>query len=324
MKSFLLLALVCLALGCKSTTETVGGPVAQDEPSVEGLRLAGSFSSGGLTVVPILQDTQSKSSQEVTTLAEAQKAGTVEIRELPTNQVDTLLVINHGDKPLLLLAGDLLIGGKQDRIVAKDTLVPPGKAMKVEAFCVEHGRWSGGSEKFEYSGGVVPQSVKNAAARNSQEEVWSRVAEFRAGAEPTASMAPGTTVYGAVDAPEIRQRVDGALESLRTDLARFPDAVGFVVAQDGRVVAVELFGSPELFRQAQEAVLKGYLADSIVGGTVSSKPMAKDRARSALKRALDARKGRESEDMAVTQVDGEQGGWVLPLHGSYGFDGGRD
>lgn len=324
MKTILPIALACLLGGCASSVPVdKPDPVPTTQASVEGLRLAGAFSSGGLTVIPVLQEDTKQGGQEVTTLAEAQKAGTVEIRELPTSQVNSLLVINHGDKPLLLLAGDLLLGGKQDRIVAKDTLVPPGKAMQVEAFCVEHGRWTEGKTKFEYSGSVVPQSVKNAAARESQEEVWSKVAEFRSNASPMAKMAEGTTVNGAVGAPEIQGRVEEALAALRGDLAKFPDAVGFVVARGGRVVAVELFGSPTLFRQAQDAVLKSYLADSVVGRDFDA-PVAGADAESALKKAMRARRGQPAEDMAVTQVDAAGEAAKLPLHGSYGFDkGGR-
>lgn len=323
MKLFALVGLSLAVIGCRSSAPPAP-EVAQtgSGTKVEGLRLAGSFSSGGLTVIPILEDAQKGGGEEVTTLAEAQKMGTVEIRELPTSQVNSLLVINHGDKPLLLLAGDLLLGGKQDRIVAKDTLVPPGKAMQVEAFCVEHGRWTEGRTKFEYSGSVVPQSVKSAAARESQEEVWSKVAEYRANAAPMASMPSGTTVNGAVSAPEVRKQVDDALAALRQELASFPDAVGFVVARGGRVVAVELFGSPALFKQAQDAVLRGYLADSVVGGAPAA-PVDGDFVEAGLKRALDARKGVRVDGMAVTQVEGGPDNAKLPLHGSYGFDAGH-
>jgi len=51
-------------------------------------------------------------------------------------------------------------------------------------------------------------------------------------------------------------------------------------------------------------------------------PMAAGEAGIALKRALDARRGRSGQDMAVTQIE-DQAGASLPLHGSYGFDGGK-
>ncbi len=317
MRMFLFVCVAALLVGCKPAAKPVEKPAALGT-EIEGLRLAGSFSAGGLTVIPIVHQKAVDPGQDVTTLAEAQKAGTVEIRELPDSQVNSLLVINKGDKPLLLLAGDLLIGGKQDRIVAKDTLVPPGKAMQVEAFCVEHGRWSGKSGEFEYSGGVVPQSVKAGAARSDQQEVWDRVAEYRANASPMAKMEDGTTVTGAVEAPEIAAHVTDALNSLRAELEKVPDIVGFVVARDGKVVAVELFSNSKLFQQARDAVLKSYLADAAVGPAGRQVGLSGADGETALRRALDARRGLNTGDMAVTQIESEAGA-SLPLHGSYGF-----
>src|SRR5271168_3070858 len=40
--------------------------------------------------------------------------------------VNQLVLINNGKRPLLLLAGELVSGGKQDRIIAKDRIVAPG------------------------------------------------------------------------------------------------------------------------------------------------------------------------------------------------------
>src|SRR5712691_4134753 len=61
--------------------------------------------------------------------------------------VNQLVLINRGKKPLVLLAGELVSGGKQDRIVAKDRIVGPGeRPLPLDVFCVEHGRWSSGTQ----------------------------------------------------------------------------------------------------------------------------------------------------------------------------------
>jgi hypothetical protein len=55
--------------------------------------------------------------------------------------VNQLVLVNHGKKPLLLLAGELVSGGKQDRIIGKDRIVPVGaEPLPLDVFCVEHGR----------------------------------------------------------------------------------------------------------------------------------------------------------------------------------------
>src|SRR5215470_16749942 len=51
--------------------------------------------------------------------------GRVVERTYPTGaSVNELVLINRSKRPLLLLAGELVSGGKQDRIIGKDRLVP--------------------------------------------------------------------------------------------------------------------------------------------------------------------------------------------------------
>ena len=60
-------------------------------------------------------------------------------------QVNQLVLVNRGKKPLLLLAGEVVSGGKQDRIIGKDRIIPIGaQPLPLDVFCVEHSRWTGG------------------------------------------------------------------------------------------------------------------------------------------------------------------------------------
>src|SRR5271163_1342216 len=60
--------------------------------------------------------------------------------------VNQLVLVNRSKRPLLLLAGELVSGGKQDRIIGKDRIVPVGAPpLPLDVFCVEHGRWSSGA-----------------------------------------------------------------------------------------------------------------------------------------------------------------------------------
>jgi hypothetical protein len=82
--------------------------------------------------------------------------------------VNQLVLINRSKKPLLLLAGEVVSGGKQDRIIGKDRIVLPGaEPLPLDVFCVEHGRWTTVSSQFkaanmmaaEYEWGAVPKSL---------------------------------------------------------------------------------------------------------------------------------------------------------------------
>src|ERR1700719_2388407 len=91
--------------------------------------------------------------------------------------VNQLVLVNRSKRPLLLLAGELVSGGKQDRIIGKDRIVPVGaEPLPLDVFCVEHGRWTGNSSQFVASKTIVHPSVREqAAVGQNQNEVWSAV-----------------------------------------------------------------------------------------------------------------------------------------------------
>ena len=98
--------------------------------------------------------------------------------QLSSASVNSLVLVNRGKKPLVLLAGELVSGGKQDRIIAKDRIVPVGAPpLPLDVFCVEHGRWSNGT-KFAAGNLMVHPSVREAAAlKQEQTQVWAAVRE---------------------------------------------------------------------------------------------------------------------------------------------------
>jgi hypothetical protein len=91
--------------------------------------------------------------------------------------VNQLVLMNRSKRPLLLLAGELVSGGKQDRIIGKDRIVPVGsEPLPLDVFCVEHGRWTGASGQFVASKTIVHPSVREqAAVAQNQNEVWDAV-----------------------------------------------------------------------------------------------------------------------------------------------------
>jgi len=93
------------------------------------------------------------------------------------SQVNQLVLVNRGKRPLLLLAGEVVSGGKQDRIIGKDRIVPIGSApLPLDVFCVEHGRWTGESMNFTAAETMVHPTVREqAAVKQDQVQVWAAV-----------------------------------------------------------------------------------------------------------------------------------------------------
>jgi len=59
-----------------------------------------------------------------------------------SNEVNLLVIVNRSDRPLYLMPGEIIVGGSQDRTIAKELVIlPDKKPVSTDVFCVEHGRW---------------------------------------------------------------------------------------------------------------------------------------------------------------------------------------
>jgi len=113
-----------------------------------GYRVLKPIQSGDLTLFPVVRaDRRALPANQFLTLDEGLKSGEVEVTEAGKvrglvrsrgaatpwryagDQVNTLVLVNNSKRPLILLAGEIVTGGKQDRVIAKDRIVPPGTAV---------------------------------------------------------------------------------------------------------------------------------------------------------------------------------------------------
>src|SRR5215207_8148240 len=86
------------------------------------------------------------------TLSEALAKGRVQVIE--TGRVNELQIENTGDEEVFVQAGDIVKGGKQDRVLTVSLVLPPRSgAVPIASFCVEQGRWSarGGEDNARFA-----------------------------------------------------------------------------------------------------------------------------------------------------------------------------
>jgi hypothetical protein len=105
------------------------------------------------------------------------------LRVIETEEVNELAVENLGTETVFIEAGEIVKGGKQDRVVAVDLVVAPksGK-VPIASFCVENGRWAKRGDEnvaeFTSSNDSVASKGLMLAARKEgdQSKVWKEVA----------------------------------------------------------------------------------------------------------------------------------------------------
>jgi hypothetical protein len=234
--------------------------------------------------------------------------------------VNQLVLINRSKRPLLLLAGELISGGKQDRVIGKDRIIPAGAPpLPLDVFCVEHGRWTGSSQ-FAAALTIVHPSVRErAAVDQKQTEVWDAVRngtnlQTEVAAAPPANLpriskskiqgaiasngrteayekvyesrAVGVSIDGFVD--EVQRRFSEAASGLKNERV-----VGVVVAYGGEVAWSDIFASSDLFDHYWRKLLRSYAVEALTRPTYHQ-VASRDNANEFLRR-LNGRETQETE-----------------------------
>jgi len=225
--------------------------------------------------------------------------------------VNTLVLVNRSKRPLLLLAGEVVTGGKQDRVIGKDRIVAPGaEPLPLDVFCVERGRWSAGNE-FKAANLMAHPSVREkAAVAKDQSQVWGAVrsgstseqtagyaARARAGsAPPEAAPRMSADAVSTVVTEEARSEsydkvyksrtVTASVESFSAELERrFREAtrgqrvVGVVVAYSGEVAWSDTFASQALFQRYWTKLLRSYVVEALARPNYREQASVADAAR---------------------------------------------
>ena len=265
-----------------------------------------------LTIFPV-RGADLAGSADYITLDEGTKAGTVVITEKGGTQsarvvrrnargnarqqtvgytsgasVNELALVNRSGKKLLLLAGEVVVGGQQDRIVQEDRVIPPVSVpVALSVFCVEHGRWTphaasyggaggGGSAhgtvgpvtaaeapapaKFSSLGAVAHPKLRGAAQdKKEQSAVWNEVSENNAKLGTSNSTDTYQQVY---KSKQVVSQMDDYIRALQSEVLQ-PGVVGVVVARNGRPVWADVFASQRLFAAYWPKLLKSYVVDAL-------------------------------------------------------------
>lgn len=182
-------------------------------------------------------------------------ATAAQVSEKATPDVGSLTVTNTTDRALLLLEGQLLEGGWQNRMVARSVIIAPNDELAVSVVCVEAGRWNG-QRRHEDSGRRAATRVQAGlrAGHNRQNAVWSRVSEYdiRYGPNATSSFT------------EHANRAANHVAPLVRGLRPFPGQIGIVIAIGGHPVSAELFDSPQTLAEQYQSIVTAAAMDAVM------------------------------------------------------------
>lgn len=183
--------------------------------------------------------------------------------------VNTLIGRNVSADTLFIMSGEILTGGKQDRVVARDMLIPPGEGrVKIPVFCVEKGRWkykgSGDGQQFTEYYGMANEHLRDIIDhQKGQQDVWSEVSKSNSRDGINSS----TDAYTDHASNRTFRRAEQEyVDFFQSVFANDPTVIGVMSVTGTRVEGVDLFINNALFVQEYPKLLYSYIDEAITYG----------------------------------------------------------
>ena len=249
-------------------------------PSVEaaGYLVSGPYAHKNLSLFLIRGRDTLDYGEKVLTLADALRLDKVVVRE--TSNVNELIIVNiSNDYTVIIMSGDIVKGGKQDRTIKFDLILGPRSGeVPIAVHCVESGRWRGrgGESTAQFSASSKMLASKDAKLGNrysdarggGQSEVWASVAEVQdklSGnlGRDVRSPASATGFQLTLENEDLGRAVADYRQALNGLLDDRDDVLGYAFAINGEINSADVFGSSEIFRQVWPRLLEAAATEAV-------------------------------------------------------------
>ncbi len=301
-------------------------------------RISNAYTYKNLSIFLIHGKDETKN-ENIMTLQEAMERKLFRVYE--TSDVNELEVENVSKTfDVFIQSGDIVKGGKQDRILAVSIIIPARSGrISIDAFCVESGRWEkrGNEDSKQFTSSndrIITKELKLAAnSARSQQEVWDKVSD----AQARLTRNVGGDVRGSSESSlqlslengKVTASVDEYIRNLNRTINGGSDVIGYAFAVNGQINSADIYASNALFKKLWPKMLKAAateavaaqrgvrLANPVKSDDVTSfivdaaKPKAVDTAASA---GATVRKREDKDNVMIEAVDEKS---KLVVHRTY-------
>ncbi|MCU0444220.1 MAG: hypothetical protein MUE85_04825 [Microscillaceae bacterium] len=184
--------------------------------------------------------------------------------------VNNLLIRNLSEDTLYIMAGEILQGGKQDRVVARDMLIPPQSGrLNLPVYCVERGRWEykgdSNDNKFKAYYGVANEHLRDLIDhKKSQGDIWKEVSKT--------NQRDGVQSYTDAYTAHINNR---SFRDREQEYANFflnlfkdeTDVIGVIAVTGNQVIGCDMFVANRLFLREYPSLIYSYIDEALTYGT---------------------------------------------------------
>ena len=202
-----------------------------------------------------------------TDIADSTQVQSINAERDVSGSVNTLFAKNTSQDTIFIMAGEVVKGGKQDRVIGQDVVIAPGEETNLSAFCVERSRWTTKeSNAGQFTGyfNVLSMDIrKTVTTEQSQQEVWNKVGKH-------------TTMNAAQSETESYTNLANA-EEYQTELAAYINAfqdafknneriLGVIAVTGNEIMGVDIFATHDLFITNYQNLLHSYVGNAITNG----------------------------------------------------------
>jgi hypothetical protein len=205
---------------------------------------------------------------DVVPLRQALRQGLVTVTERGTTSFDNVHWLRFNtqtNKSVYISGGEIVAGGRQDRMIVRDTILgPSAKDQYVPVMCVEEERWSDKEKKFAYGNYANQHLRKVLDSTPNQVLIWREVdRQLQAGAFKNNSLA-----Y--LSRYQDKKYVVAGDEYFNFFHGKFAHSdstiVGFVAISGDKVIGSDIFDGTNLFYPQLDPLLRGYIDEAILMG----------------------------------------------------------
>jgi hypothetical protein len=231
-----------------------------------------------------------------------------------TGDVNRLVIENRGENEVFVQAGEIVKGGKQDRVLTVSLVLPKNSGpVPIGAYCVEQGRWQPrGKEdaaRFTSADSAVPSLKAKIAmkappadgaaprldagqrrgdmrrdgseTRRRQSEVWRDVAETQrklAGnvGAPVSAPESRSSLQLSLENARVKESVAAYVKALEPAILKVPDSIGLAFAINGAINSADLYPSHGLFKKLWPKLLNAAATEAVAekNGAAGTPPAA--------------------------------------------------
>jgi len=231
-----------------------------------------------LRIIPIRykgnNDTGTPLLQNTISFSQALQQGLVTVQERGTTAIENvhwLSLYNNSDKNVFVSSGEILAGGRQDRVVTKDTIViAKSGRIDLPVMCVEEGRWSEKDKKFVYKKMANIHLRKTIDETRSQVQIWKEINNQL----EKDKIKNKTLSYLSRDKDKVFTKLQNEYWQFFENRLAKPDSnvVGIVCMSGDKILGTDIFISRNLFYGKWQPLMQGYIEEATVFGSVPAVP----------------------------------------------------